>query len=319
MASITAFGPQSGSDTRSSENTLSSTGSWIETHDPFRMGTATLLPLPLRNSPVSENEPMIGVWANIRPEILRLLTERKIVLTTLMLVHRQLPGTQPPKTLTVLVSSIAERNDKWILFIDDLLSLLLNIGINDWAIEIIDPRIGKGKATVPILDNDPIFPLWSDLREKVITQLRERDWSALQVCKAGYEIEGVEKIVTIMLTVPNMFDEIWIPVVRKIKDTLREFPFCNILVDVQLLQGRTFLYAGSQPSLAISDFKPAVTLGASIGPEPKTGTLGAYLSLKSEKEESITCGLTNYHVVDTPPITPGKIPLHYCMPILLTM
>lgn len=317
MASSTGFSPKSGSD-RSSENTLSSTGSWIEVQDPFRMGTATLLALPLRNSPVSGNDPMKGVWTNIRPEILTLLAKRKIDFTTLTLVHRHLPGTPPPKTFTVLVSSVAEGNDNWVLFIDDLLSLLLNIGINDWAIEVIDPRIGRGKVTAPVSGNDLIVSYWTDLREKVITQLGMRDWSSLQVCRAGYEIEGVEKVVTIMLTVANMFDKIWIPVVRKIKDILEESPFCNVPTDVQLLQGRTSLYAGTQTSLAIGDFKPAVALGASIGPEPKTGTLGAYLSLKSEKGKSTTCGLTNYHVIDIPPMTLGKIPLHSCMLILLT-
>lgn len=154
---MASFSPQSGSNTRSRENTLSSTGSWIEAHDPFRMGTATLFGLPLRNSPISGNEPMIGFWENFRPGILRLLAKRKIVFTTLMLVHRNLPGTLPPRTLTVLVSSVAEGNDKWGLFIDDLLSSLLNNGINDWAIEVIDPRIGRGKATVPDSSNDPIF------------------------------------------------------------------------------------------------------------------------------------------------------------------
>ena len=50
-------------------------------------------------------------------------------------------------------------------------------------------------------------------------------------------------MVTMMLTVPNMFDEMWIHVLRKIKDILAELP---IPVDVQLLQGRIFLYAGSE-------------------------------------------------------------------------
>ena len=157
------------------------------------MGTATLLPLPLRNSPVSGAGPVIGIWANIRPEILRLLAKRKMNFTTFSLVHRQLPGTQPSKTLTVLVSSIAEGNDKWVLFIDDVLSLLLNIGINHWAIEVVDPRIRSGKATIPVSANDPIFPHWTDLRKKLLTQLGETGWSSLQVCKAGYDIEGIEK------------------------------------------------------------------------------------------------------------------------------
>ncbi|MCJ1344585.1 hypothetical protein MMC31_002788 [Peltigera leucophlebia] len=239
MASSTAFSPKSRSD-RSSENTLSSTGSWIETQDPFRMGTATLLALPLRNSPVSGNDPMKGVWTNIRPEILTLLAKRKIAFTTLTLVHRHLPGTPPPKTYTVLVSSVAEGNDNWVLFIDDLLSLLLNIGINDWAIEVIDPRIGRGKVTAPVSGNDLIVSYWTELREKVITQLGMRDWSSLQVCRAGYDIEGVEKVVTIMLTVANMFDTIWIPVVRNIKDILEESPFCNVPTDVQLLHTNLF-------------------------------------------------------------------------------
>ena len=319
MASSTAFSLPLKSDGRSSENTLSSTGSWIETHDPFRMGTAKLLPLPLRNSPVSGNEPMIRVWENIRPEILRLLEKRKMNFSTLKLVHRQLPGMQPPKALTILVSSIAEANDKWVLFIDDLLSLLLNVGITDWGIEVIDPRIGKGKATVPISGSDPIVELWSDLREKVLIEIGERDWTSLQVCKMGYDIEGIEKKVTVMLTVRNMFDEIWIPVVRGINDILGEYPYCNVSIDVQLLQGRTGLYAGSQTSLSINDFTTAVAIGASLGPNPKTGTLGAYLSLKSESKEYTTCGLTNYHVVDTPSMTSGQFPLHHYMPILLTM
>lgn len=214
MSSITDFGPQLRSDTSSSENMLSSTGSWIEAHDPFRMGTAKLLPLPLRNSPVSVNEPMIRVWENIRPEIHQLLKMRKVNFSTLRLVHRQLPGMPPPKVLTILVSSIAEGNDKWVLFIDDLLSLLLNSGITDWMIEVIDPRIGKGKATVPVSGSDPIVHLWSDLREEVLNEIGERDWTSLQVCKMGYDIEGIEKKLTIMLTVRNAFDEMWIPVVR---------------------------------------------------------------------------------------------------------
>lgn len=314
MPSSTAFSPQTRS-TGSSENTLSSNGSWIETHDRFRMGTATLLPLPLRNSPVSGDGPVARIWENIRPEILRLLTNRKIHTATLALVHRQLPGTEPPTTVTILVKSIAEKNDKWVLFIDDALSLLFNIGIDDWAIEVIDPRLGKGKATTPVLANDPIFPYWPDLRTKVLTQLRETGWSSLQVCKAGYDIEGVEKMVTIMITVPNMLDKMWIPVIKKIKDILAEFP---IPVDVQLLQGRTFLYTVSQTSLSIDDFKQVVGLGASIGPESKTGTLGAYISLKSEKEESVICGLTNYHVIDSPPITSGKISFYCHMSFPLT-
>lgn len=230
---------------------------------------------------------------------------RKVNFSTLKLVHRQLPGMPPPKVLTILVSSIAEGNDKWILFIDDLLSLLLNIGITDWMIEVIDPRIGKGKATVPVSGSDPIVQLWSDLREKVLNEIGERDWTSLQVCKMGYDIEGIEKKFTIMLTVRNMFDEMWIPVVRGINDILREHPYCNVSIDVQLLQGRTFLYAGSQTSLSISDFTTAVANGASLGPEPKSGTLGAYLSLTSESKEYTTCGLMNYHVVDTPPMTSG--------------
>lgn len=314
MASSTAFSPQAGSAS-SSETTLSSNGSWIETHDHFRMATATLLPLPLRNSPVSGDGPVARIWENIRPEILRLLTNRKILFATLALVHRQLPGTEPPKTVTILVKSIAEKNDKWLFFIEDALSLLVNIGITDWAIEVLDSRIGKGKATTPVLANDPIFPHWTDLRKKVLAQLGETGWSSLQVCKAGYDIEGVEKMVTIMITVPNMLDKRWIPIIKKIKDILAEFP---ISVDVQLLQGRTFLYTGSQTSLSIGDFKQVVGLGASIGPEPKTGTLGTYISLKSEKKENFICGLTNYHVIDSPPLTSGKIAFHYHMPFLLT-
>lgn len=130
MASSTSFSPQLSSDTRSRKNTLSSTGSWIENHDPFGMGTATLLPLPLRNSPVSGKEPMIRVWENIQPEIIRLLNKRKMNFSTLKLVYRKLPGMPSPKALTILVSSIAEGNDKWVLFIDNLLFLLLNIIIN---------------------------------------------------------------------------------------------------------------------------------------------------------------------------------------------
>lgn len=121
----------------------------------------------------------------------------------------------------------------------------------------------------------------------------------------GYDIEGIEKKSTIMLTVRNMFDEMWIPVGRGINDILGEYPYCNVSIDMQLLQGRTFLYAGSQTSLSISGFTTAVANGASLGPEPESGTLGAYLSLKSESKEYTTCGLTNYHVVDIPPITPG--------------
>lgn len=279
------------------------------------MGTATLLPLPLRNSPVSGDGDVARIWENIRPEMLRLLTNRKILFATLALVHRQLPGTEPPKTVTILVKSIAEKNDKWPLFIDDALSLLVNIGITDWAIEVVDSRIGKGKATTPVLANHPIFPHWTDLRKNVLAQLGETGWSSLQVCKAGYDIEGVEKVVTIMITVPNMLDKRWIPIIKKIKDILLEFP---ISVDVQLLQGRTFLYTGSQTSLSIGDFKQVVGLGASIGPEPKTGTLGTYISLKSEKKENFICGLTNYHIIDSPPLTSGKIPFHYRMPFLLT-
>lgn len=197
MASSTAFSPQLSSDTPSRENTLSSTGSWIETHDPFRMGTATLLPLPLRNSPVSGKEPMIRVWEIIRPEIIRLLNNREMNFSTLKLMHRKLPGMPSPKALTIMVSSIAEGNDKWVLFIDDLLSLLLNIGITDLVIEVIDPRIGKERATVPVSGSDPIVKLWGELREKVLNEIGERDWTSLQVCKMGYDIEGIREKSTI--------------------------------------------------------------------------------------------------------------------------
>lgn len=111
---------------------------------------------------------MIRVWENIRPEILRLLNKRKINFSTLKLVP-------PPKALTILVSSIAEGNDKWVLFIDDLLSLLLNTGITDCMIEVIDFRVGKGKATVPVSGSDPIVKLWSELREKILDKIGERE------------------------------------------------------------------------------------------------------------------------------------------------
>lgn len=202
MASSTAFSPQAGS-TNSSKNTFSSNGSWIETHDPFCMGTATLLPLSLRNSSVSGDGPVARIWENIQPEIFWLLTNKKIHSIILALVHRQLPGTELPRTVTILVKSIAEKNDKWLLFINDALSLLFNLEITNWAIEVVDPRIGKGKAISLVLANDPIFPHWADLRKKVLHQLEETGWSSLQVCKTGYEIERVEKTVTIMITVPN--------------------------------------------------------------------------------------------------------------------
>lgn len=67
---------------------------------------------------------------------------------------------QLPKTFTILVS---EGNDKWVTFIDDLLSLL--VGINDWGIEVIDPGISKGRL----------------VHEKITNRLGERDWASLQV------------------------------------------------------------------------------------------------------------------------------------------
>lgn len=156
MASSKSFIPQLRLDTRASQNTLLSTGFWIETHDLFCIGTATLLPLPLWNSASSGNNPLIGVWENIRPEIFQLPKKRKMSFSTLKLMHRKLLGKKPPKALTILISSIAKTNDKWVLFIDDLLSLLLCIRIIDWDIEIIDPQI-NGKATVPNLGSDPII------------------------------------------------------------------------------------------------------------------------------------------------------------------
>lgn len=100
-----------------------------------------------------------------------------------------------------------------------------------------------------------------------------------------------------MLAVRNMFNEMWIPVV--INDILGEHPLCNISINVQLLQGRTFLCAGNQTSLSISDFTTAVASGASLSPKPKSGTLGAYLSLESDSKKYSTCELINYHVVNT--------------------
>lgn len=61
----------------------------------------------------------------------------------------------------------ASRIDKWVTFIDDLLSLL--VGINGWGIEGIDPGISKGRL----------------IHEKTTNRRGGRDWASLQVLKCG--------------------------------------------------------------------------------------------------------------------------------------
>lgn len=293
----------------SSGNTVSSTESAIDNHDKYRMGApGTLLPLPLENSPIVIEDALTRAWVHVRLEVIKLLQKREIEFQSMSIVHRHLPNTTPDQVKTLLVTAPASNSsDPWVLFLDDCYTLLaVGLEVQDFKIEIIDPRAVLGKLIYPIGLGDGIIEIWPILRPRIHRELDGKDWRAIQVMKMGYMIAEVTPAVTIILTVSNIFDVGWIETLKTIDEILQESPYVDLDLKLHLIQGSVNRQIGRPTSIAPEQFQQEVCIGSSIGPNSGSGTLGLYVKTTSSSGAMRILGLTNYHVVRTEDLTQGK-------------
>lgn len=292
-----------------SGNTVSSTESAIDNHDKYRMGApGTLLPLPLENSPIVIEDALTRAWVHIRLEVIKLLQKREIEFQNMSIVHRHLPNTTPDKVKTLLVTATASNSsDSWILFLDDCHTLLaVGLEVQDFKIEIIDPRAVLGKLIYPIGLGDDIIEIWPLLRPRIHRELDGKDWRAIQVMKMGYMIPEVTPAVTIILTVSNMFDLRWVENLKKIDEILQESPYVDLDLKLHLIQGSVNWQIGRPTSIVPQQFQQEVSIGSSIGPDSGSGTLGLYIKTSSSSGAMKILGLTNCHVIRTEFLTQSK-------------
>lgn len=118
-------------------------------------------------------------------------------------MYRHLPNTMPDKMKTLLITATGGySSNPWALFLDDCYILITaGFDVQDFKMEIIDPRALLGKVIYPISLKDETITMWPLLRPRIYRELEVKDWRAVQVMKMGYMIVGVAPAVTIILTV----------------------------------------------------------------------------------------------------------------------
>lgn len=298
-----------------SDHTEASAASLIDSSDKYRMGTpGKLLPLPLQDSPISPNEPIATDWPTIlRPRVIeKIRREHQLNVHTVSLVHRHLPTEVPSDNdITVLVIATAGPGDQWVVFLDDTYSLLSTLGFEHLHIEIVDPRAVDGLQTYPILPNDKVVTWWPQIRFSVLAELRNIDCYCLQIVKRGYGFAGAKVTTTIMITAKDMFHRDWAQVSRKIEEILGKNDFVgeNDTVNVDIIQGGPVRSVDDEPVTALrwNQFEEKPAMGASIGTENHSGTLGGYLNLTSPEGLTFKVAITNWHVMREKGVTERKL------------
>lgn len=121
-------------------------------------------------------------------------------------MHRHLSNTTPDKKSLLVTATASNSSDPWVFFLDDSYKLLaVGLEVQDFKIEIIDPRAVLGRFIYPIGLGDEIIKIWLLLKPRFHRELDGKDWRAIQVMKMRYMIAEVTPAVTIILTV-DIFD-----------------------------------------------------------------------------------------------------------------
>jgi hypothetical protein len=271
-----------------------------------------LRPAPLQSHPVNDGNPIIDLWEGIlKDTITSKLNNYKVRWLKISLYLRTFRNRTPTdKDLTVYIVANREDNDQWVLFLDSVSEFLNSIGYLDLLVEIVDPRATDGLLTFPIRENDLILRDWETIRSVLRRELRpDIKWTALHAYRRGYETSGNDSVPTVVIFCEDYFADHWKDISLRLRGMLNRLAY-EVRLEISQATVRRGVLGLLSISLAASAFNKIVSMGDSIGPRDGTGTLGGYVNLIDDQKRAKTFGLTNYHVVRTPAMNPGKYFIH---------
>ncbi|KAM5431216.1 hypothetical protein MferCBS31731_007956 [Microsporum ferrugineum] len=291
----------------SGDDSSASTGSRIDSNDPFRVGG----PGPLPVWPLETGSPQ---------HISAQLAERLVNLAILHLERFSLGDiyhritvvqryckkhTPTPRDNTLLISLYPSSNSNWVIVLHEMISACAEIGFTG-RIEMIDHRALDGMKSFPPEVSPQLAQDWIDIQQLVARRLSSlnADWKVVMLAKRGYWKDVAVNTVLIKVSLPSHTAAI--STRDSIALTIGDFmDRHNLQVEVaraDYLWGLFSTEFAGDPmatSLSSSFINSWNFMGLSVGRADGagTGTIGGYLKFLDSRGHGQVLGLTCYHVI----------------------
>ena len=215
-----------------------------------------------------------------------------------------------PVTTVFIRATKRSLNEDWVTPSRDVRQFLFGQGIQNISVEICDRRAVELDKIHPVPPADPVFPIWTQVRNTILHNCNTRGWNSIGCHRIGKNDDSALNPSTILVTVDDT-DKDWRDTREMIISILDGFALGSLAVKVkrdEIVQLGSALPKPAFPKSALAD---NAQVGQSVGHhgyEGGSGTFGGWVELHNpDNGRWYLYGLTCSHVV-LPEDEPGMFP-----------